>query len=68
VFWGGAIGLGVALAGAHLVRSLLFVVGPYDPVTFVCVAVVMGLVGIGAIVVPAVRAMRVDPVCAIRYE
>jgi ABC-type lipoprotein release transport system permease subunit len=43
-------------------------VGPHDPMTFVCVAVVMGSVGIAAIVVPAARAMGVDPVCAIRYE
>jgi putative ABC transport system permease protein len=65
---GGAIGLACALAGAHLLRGLLFAVGPYDPMTFVCVAVVMGSVGIAAIVVPAARAMGVDPVCAIRYE
>jgi len=68
VFVGGAIGLACALAGAHLLRGLLFAVGPYDPMTFVCVAVVMGSVGIAAIVVPAARAMGVDPVCAIRYE
>jgi putative ABC transport system permease protein len=68
VFVGGAIGLACALAGAHLLRGLLFAVGPYDPMTFVCVAVVIGSVGIAAIVVPAARAMGVDPVCAIRYE
>ena len=68
VFVGGALGLAAALSGAHLLRSLLFLVGPYDPMTFVCVAVVLGMVGIAAILVPAVRAMRLDPVCAIRYE
>ena len=68
VFVGGAIGLAGALSGAHFMRGLLFAVGPYDAVTFVGVAVVMGVVGIAAILVPAVRAMRVDPVCAIRYE
>jgi ABC-type antimicrobial peptide transport system permease subunit len=68
VFVGGAIGLAAALCGAHLLRSLLFQVGPYDPMTFVCVAVVLGIVGIAAILLPAVRAMRIDPVCAIRYE
>ncbi|HEY2822401.1 MAG TPA: ABC transporter permease [Candidatus Acidoferrum sp.] len=68
VFFGGVIGLACALSGAHLLRSFLFLVGPYDAVSFVGVAVVLGVVGLAAILLPAVRAMRVDPVCAIRYE
>lgn len=68
VLLGGAIGLTAALSSAHLLRSLLFLIGPYDPITFVCVAVLLALVGIAAILLPAVRAMRVDPMVALRYE
>lgn len=68
VLLGGAIGLAAALSSAHWLRTLLFLIGPYDPMTFVCVAVLLALVGIAAILLPAVRAMRLDPVCAIRYE
>jgi FtsX-like permease family protein len=39
VLLGGAIGLVTALSTAHVLRSLLFEVGPYDPMSFVCVAV-----------------------------
>lgn len=68
VLLGGAVGLTAALSSAHLLRSLLFLIGPYDPITFVCVAVLLALVGIAAILLPAVRAMRVDPMVALRYE
>jgi putative ABC transport system permease protein len=68
VFLGGAIGLVTALSTAHLLRSLLFEVGPYDPMSFVCVVVLLALIAIAAIFVPAMRAMRVDPMVALRYE
>jgi ABC-type lipoprotein release transport system permease subunit len=68
VLLGGAIGLVTALSAAHVLRSLLFEVGPYDPMSFVCVAVLLGLIAIAAIFVPAMRAMRVEPMVALRYE
>jgi putative ABC transport system permease protein len=68
VFLGGGIGLVAALSTAHVLRSLLFEVGPYDPMSFVCVAVLLALIAIAAILVPAMRAMRVDPMVALRYE
>ena len=68
VFLGGGIGLVAALSTAHVLRSLLFEVGPYDPMSFVCVAVLLAFIAIAAIFVPAMRAMRVDPMAALRYE
>ena len=68
VLLGGAIGLVTALSTAHVLRSLLFEVGPYDPMSFVCVAVLLAFIAIVAIFVPAMRAMRCDPVSSIRYE
>lgn len=68
VLWGGAIGLAMALSTAHVLRSLLFEIGPYDPMSFLCVAVLLALVALAAILVPAMRAMKVDPMVALRYE
>ncbi|MGC1483639.1 MAG: hypothetical protein WA789_07600, partial [Candidatus Acidiferrum sp.] len=68
VFLGGGIGLVAALSTARVLRSLLFEVGPYDPMSFVCVAVLLAFIAIAAIFVPAMRAMRVDPMVALRYE
>jgi len=68
VLLGGAIGLVTALSTAHVLRCLLFEVGPYDPMSFVCVAVLLALIAIAAIFVPAMRAMRVEPMVALRYE
>jgi ABC-type antimicrobial peptide transport system permease subunit len=68
VLLGGAIGLVTALSTAHVLRSLLFEVGPHDPMSFVCVAVLLALIAIAAIFVPAMRAMRVEPMVALRYE
>ncbi len=68
VLLGGVIGLVTALSTAHLLRSLLFEVGPYDSMSFACVAVLLALIAIAAIFVPAMRAMRIDPMVALRYE
>jgi predicted permease len=65
---GGVIGLGAALAATQLLKSLLFGVGAYDPVTYAAVAVVLGMVALAATLVPARAAMRVNPVVALRYE
>ena len=61
-----AIGLAVAVALTRFMASLLFNVAPTDPLTFVLVGGVLGLVAMAATFVPARRAMRVDPVTALR--
>ncbi len=65
---GVAIGVVVALGITRLVASMIYGVTPYDPVTFVAVAIMLVLVAAVACYVPARRAMRVDPMIALRYE
>jgi predicted permease len=59
-------GLATALGTTRLMTSLLFGVAPSDPVTFVGVSVVLGIVGLLACWIPAQRAIRVSPVVALR--
>jgi putative ABC transport system permease protein len=66
------VGLGIGVAGALIVTrwmsSVLFGVKPTDPLTFTVVAIVLGAVAFLASYIPARRAMRVDPMVALRYE
>jgi putative ABC transport system permease protein len=65
---GTAMGSVASLGLARLMTSLLFGVSPTDPITFTAVAIVLMLVAVAACYVPARRAMRVDPIGALRYE
>jgi ABC-type antimicrobial peptide transport system permease subunit len=63
-----ALGLVAAIGATRLLRTLLFQVTPYDPLTFVSVTAVLIAVTAAACFLPALRATRVDPVTALRAD
>ena len=65
---GGVIGVGFALGLGRVLRSLLYGLAGTDPVVFGMSLAVLAAVALGASYVPVVRASRVDPVEALRYE
>lgn len=63
-----AIGLAIAFGAVQLLSSLLYGIAPRDPATFIGVALLLCAVTLLACYLPARRAMRVDPVVALRYQ
>ncbi len=67
-----AIGVAIGLAGSfgvtRLIASQIWGISPHDPTTIAGVIAVIALAGVSACYVPARKAMKVDPIIALRYE
>jgi ABC-type antimicrobial peptide transport system permease subunit len=65
---GVAIGVAGAFGLSRLIASFLFGVQPWDPLVFVSVPLLLAAVALFAVWRPAIKASRVDPMSALRYE
>lgn len=65
---GAVIGLAGAWAASSLMALFVFGIQPTDPRVYAAVAALLGIVGIAAAFVPAVRASRLDPLTVMRHE
>jgi putative ABC transport system permease protein len=63
-----AAGLTLSLIFGHVVQALLYGITPHDPVTLVGAAVFLAAIALAAMLVPALKATRLDPIVAIRCE
>jgi putative ABC transport system permease protein len=63
-----AVGLVLAFFAAKLQSRSLYGITPEDPVTYVATLFTLGIAGVAACLVPALRALRVNPVEALRNE
>lgn len=68
VIAGAALGIAVAFAVMRFLKSMLYDVQANDPATLIAAALLLALVALAACYVPARRAVRVDPMVALRYE
>jgi len=65
---GVAIGVALALGVTRLISTFLYGVKPSDPLTYIAVALGLGAIALVACYIPARRAVKVDPLVALRYE
>lgn len=65
---GVVIGIGVSFAGTRVLAGLLYGVAPTDPATFASISLLLVTVAFAACLVPARRALRVDPIVSLRHE
>lgn len=63
-----ALGLVASVIFSRLLESLLYDIRPWDPITYVVVCAVLSAVAILASYLPALRATRINPIAALRYE
>jgi ABC-type antimicrobial peptide transport system permease subunit len=63
-----ALGVPIALAAGRLVSSMLFGIKPSEPATMVVAATLLVVLDLAAGYPPTRRAMRIDPMIALRYE
>ncbi len=68
VLVGAALGVPLVLVTSRLIRSYLFGIEPYDPVTLAGATILLTLVSLAAVWPPARRAAKIDPMEALRYE
>ena len=67
-FVGDIVGIVIAFAVGRVAKSLLFEMEASDPLVFGGAAVALVLVALGAGLLPAMRASKIDPMDALRYE
>ena len=65
---GAVIGVVASFGLTRFIESMLFGVTPTDPLTFVMIVALLGLVALLACLIPAQRAMRVDPIVVLRHQ
>jgi predicted permease len=65
---GVVVGLAASFGLARLMTTFLYEVQPTDPLVFIAVPIVLSIVALLAVWLPAVRASRIDPIVALRYE
>jgi ABC-type antimicrobial peptide transport system permease subunit len=63
-----ALGIGASVLATQVLRDLLFGVTPTDISSFMAAMLVLAVVACGAALVPTLRATRIDPLAALRYE
>jgi len=63
-----AVGVPIALAGTHLIRTMLFGLGAADPAALIAACAILAIIAVAASYMPARRASQVDPMVALRYE
>ena len=63
-----SVGLAAGIAGSRMLRSMLFEIDPIDPITFFAMPLLLICVALLAAYQPARRAVRLDPIRALRAE